>query len=218
MISVSSLKRNPKLKKLLLFLLIPSNQARPRLWVSWFINPFIHKKCKGALIRRRTRMDVLPFNQFSIGANSTVEDFSTINNGLGDVIIGSNTRIGLSNVIIGPVTIGNHVILAQNIVASGMNHGYEDINTPIRLQKCTASPVIIEDECWIGANTVITAGVTIGKHSVVAAGSVVTKNVPPYCIVAGNPAKIIKAYNPVTEAWEKTNSAIYLSPLKASVS
>ena len=148
-------------------------------------------------------MDILPFNKFSIGDNSTIEDFSTINNGVGDVIIGYGTRIGLSNVIIGPVTVGNNVIFAQNIVLSGLNHGYEDINIPPRLQKVTVSPIIVEDDVWIGANAMVAAGVTIGKHSVVAGGSVVTKNVPPFSVVAGNPAKLLKKYNFENNKWER---------------
>ncbi|MCX6160787.1 MAG: acyltransferase [Ignavibacteriae bacterium] len=199
----SSLKSNPKLKSIIHFLLIPSNQARPRLWVKYFVNPFIHHKGKKALIRRRTRMDILPFNKFSIGDNSTIEDFSTINNGVGDVIIGSGTRIGMSNVIIGPVTIGNNVILAQNIVLSGLNHGYEDINTPPRLQKVTVNPIVVEDDVWIGANALLAAGVNIGKHTVSAGGSVVTKSVPPFSVVAGNPAKLIKKYNFEINKWER---------------
>jgi acetyltransferase-like isoleucine patch superfamily enzyme len=60
---------------------------------------------------------------------------------------------------------------------------------------------VIEDECWIAANTVITAGVTIGKHSVIAAGAVVTKNIPPYSIAVGNPAKVIKKYDFDKKEW-----------------
>jgi len=197
------IKSSPKLKKLSLRLLTPKNQARPRIWVKWFLNPFKHKRGKGSKIRKRTRIDVLPFNNFSLGANSTIEDFSTINNGVGEVIIGDRSRIGMSNVIIGPVYIGNDVILAQNIVMSGLNHGYEDVNIAPKYQKVTTSPIHIEDEVWIGANVSIVAGVTIGKHSVIAAGSVVTKNVPPFAIAVGNPAKIIKQYNFESKQWEK---------------
>lgn len=197
------IKSSPKLKKLSLRLLMPKNQARPRLWVKWFLNPLKHKRGKGSKIRRRTRIDVLPFNNFSLGANSTIEDFSTINNGVGEVIIGDRSRIGMGNVIIGPVYIGNDVILAQNVVMSGLNHGYEDVNIPPKDQKVTTSPIYIEDEVWIGANVSIVAGVTIGKHSVVAAGSVVTKNVPQYSISVGNPAKVIKQYKFETKQWEK---------------
>ena len=91
-------------------MLVPTDEARPRLWVKWFVNPFVHKKRGSATIRYRTRVDVLPFNKFNLGSKSTIESFSTINNGVGDVIIGDNTLIGMSNVIIGPVTIGNNVI------------------------------------------------------------------------------------------------------------
>ena len=202
----NKIKSNPKLKSIIHFLLIPRNQARPRLWVKYFVNPFIHHKGRGAKVRRRTRMDILPFNKFSIGENSTIEDFSTINNGVGDVIIGYGTRIGMSNVIIGPVKVGNNVILAQNIVLSGLNHRYEDINIPPRLQKVTVSPIVVEDDVWIGANAMIAAGVTVGKHSVVAGGSVVTKNILPFSVVAGNPAKLLKKYNFETNKWERTNN------------
>lgn len=148
-------------------------------------------------------MDVLPWNRFELGRYSTIEDFATINNGVGDVIIGNNTRIGLSNTIIGPVKIGNGIMFAQNIVVSGLNHSYQDISMSIHDQPVTTAEIIIEDEAWIAANSVIVAGVKIGKHSVVAAGSVITKDVPPYSIAAGNPARLIKQYNFETKQWEK---------------
>jgi acetyltransferase-like isoleucine patch superfamily enzyme len=200
---INRIKASPRLKKMALFMLMPTNQARPRLWVRWFVNPLKHKKGKNAMIRSRTRIDVMPFNPFILGDNSTIEDFCTINNGMGGVVIGERSRIGISSVLIGPVTIGNHVILAQNIVMSGLNHGYEDINTPINLQKCTTKEIVIDDETWIGANAVITAGVHIGKHCVIAAGSVVTKDIPAYSVVVGNPARVIKRYNFETKEWEK---------------
>lgn len=200
---VEKIKANPKLKQFVLNAMMPRNQARPRLWVKWFLNPFKHKKGKNARICSNSRIDVMPFNNFVLGDNSTIEDFCTINNGVGDVLIGQRCRIGMSNVLIGPVTIGNDVILAQNIVMSGLNHGYEDINRPIYKQPVTKKKITVEDEAWIGANAVIVAGVTIGKHSVVAAGSVVTKDVPPYSVVDGNPAKVMKQYNPQTCVWER---------------
>jgi len=195
------IKANEKLKRFVHWMLIPPYQARPRKWVSWFVNPFYHKKGKGSVIRKSVRMDVMPFKRFELGDYSTIEDFSTINNGVGDVVIGKETRIGMSNVIIGPVTIGNSVIFAQNIVLSGLNHSYENIDLPISNQKETTSPIIVEDECWVGANAVITAGVTLGKHSVVAAGAVVTKNIPPYCVAVGNPARVIKKYDFEKKEW-----------------
>ncbi len=200
---LSSVKSNPKLKKIVHWLLIPRGQARPRLWVRLFVNPFVHKRGKNTTIRFNSRMDLLPFKKFEIGSNSIVEDFATINNGVGDVFIGNNVGVGLSNVIIGPVTIGNYVMLAQNIVISGLNHGYEDINIPPRIQKVITKQIIIEDDVWIGANCVITAGVTIGKHAVIGAGSVVTKDIPRFSVAVGNPARVIKKYNFETNCWGK---------------
>lgn len=194
---------NPKFKKFVIWALTPKNQPRPRLWVKLFVNPILHKKGKGSRIRRKTRMDVLPWNNFSLGNDSTIEDFTTINNGVGDVIIGDRTRVGLGNTFIGPIKVGNDIMFAQNIVMSGLNHGYEDINLSIHNQPVTTAQINIEDEAWIGANSVIVAGITVGKHAIVAAGSVVTKDVPAYSIVAGNPAKLLKQYNPETKNWER---------------
>lgn len=198
-------KHNPALLKFAEFLLRPRNEYRPRLWVRLILNPFKHKRGRGSVIRRRTRKDLFPYNDFSIGRKSLVEDFSTLNNAVGDLHIGENSLIGLGNVIIGPVNIGNNVLLAQNVVCSGLNHGYQDPKLPITKQKHSTGLITIEDDSWIGANCVITAGVTVGKHAVVAAGSVVTKDVPPYTIVGGNPAKPIKAYNPTTDTWERVD-------------
>ena len=197
------IKSNNRLKKLVHASILIPNQTRPRLWVRMFVNPLYHKKGKGACIRRKTRLDVAPWNKFELGRHSTIEDYSAINNGVGDVIIGDRTKIGLSNTIIGPVTIGNDIRLAQNITVSGLNHIYEDINLPIHKQGVTTSPIVIEDETWIGANVVVLAGVTIGKHSVIAAGSVVTKDIPPYSIAVGNPARVVKQYNDQTNTWDK---------------
>ncbi|MEI7982671.1 MAG: acyltransferase [Bacteroidota bacterium] len=200
---VDKIKSSSRIKKLALFALMPRNQARPRMWVQWFVNPFIHHRGKRSSIRRRTRMDVLPFNKFHLGDDSTIEDFATINNGVGDIYIGDRTRIGLGCTLIGPVRVGNDIRLAQNIVMSGLNHNYEDVTKPISMQGVTTAPIVIEDESWIGSNSVVLPGVTIGKHCVVAAGSIVTKDVPPYSIAAGNPARIMKQYNPETKLWER---------------
>jgi acetyltransferase-like isoleucine patch superfamily enzyme len=197
------IKSSPRLKKLASRALMPRNQARPRAWVRWFLNPLIHHNGKHSLIRRRTRMDILPFNKFHLGDNSTIEDFTTINNGVGDIYIGDRTRIGLGCTLIGPVRIGNDIRLAQNIVMSGLNHNYEDIALPISDQGVTTSPITIEDETWLGANCVVLPGVTIGKHCVIAAGSIVTKDIPPYSVAAGNPARVLKQYNPETKFWER---------------
>ena len=200
---VAHIKSNRRLKKLAHWSILIPNQSRPRLWIKWFVNPFVHKKGFRSCIRKRTRLDVVPWNKFNLGEQSTIEDFSAVNNGVGDVLIGDRTRIGLSNTIIGPVKIGDDVRLAQNVVLSGLNHNYTEIDSPIHEQGVSTKPIIVEDESWIGANVVIVPGVTVGRHSIVAAGSVVTKNIPPFSVVAGNPARILKQYDFVTKTWQK---------------
>jgi acetyltransferase-like isoleucine patch superfamily enzyme len=197
------IKSNQRIKEFVLWMITSKRNPRPRFWVRCFLNPIIHKRGKGTLIRKHTRIDVFPWNKFSTGKSCTIEDFVTINNGVGNVNIGNNTRIGMGNTIIGPVSIGNDVIFAQNIVLSGLNHGYQNIHVPIKDQPVTASEIIIEDEVWIGANATVVAGTTIGKHSVIAAGSVVTKSIPAYSVAVGNPARVIKQYNQETGEWER---------------
>lgn len=74
---------------------------------------------------------------------------------------------------------------------------------PILDQGVSTAEVIIEDEVWIGANSVVTKGTKIGKHSVIAAGSLVNKDVPPFCQVGGNPDRIIKKYSFESGRWER---------------
>jgi acetyltransferase-like isoleucine patch superfamily enzyme len=199
----SIIKSNAGLKKIVHRLLVSKGRAEPRLWVKWFVNPFFHKRGKNTVIKFRARLDLFPFNDFSIGDNSIIENYAVINNGVGAVSIGNYTGVGLSNVIIGPVILGNYVMLAQNIVISGLNHGYEDVTIPPRLQKVTTKQITINDNVWVGANSSITAGVTIGKNAIIGAGSVVTKDIPAYCVAVGNPARVIKQYNFETGSWEK---------------
>ena len=112
---------------------------------------------------------------------------------MGDVTIGSYTRIGLHCTIIGPVRIGSHVNLAQGITVTALNHNFLDTSLRIDQQGVSTKPVTIGDDVWIGANATILPGVTIGNHVVVAAGAVVTHDVPANTVVGGIPAKVLKA-------------------------
>jgi len=141
-------------------------------------------------------MDTPPYRRFSLGRHSVVESFSCINNAVGDVIIGDHTRIGLHNTIIGPVTIGSHVNMAQGVTITALNHNFEDTTRRIDEQGISTKAVTIGDDVWIGAQAVILPGVAIGRHVVVAAGAVVTKDVPDNTLVGGVPAKIIRSLVP----------------------
>lgn len=184
-------KGNPRLKKFVDWMIMNQVQTRPR-WFIRMLAPLYQHRGKHSVVHRSARMDTPPYRKFSLGDYSVIESFACINNAVGDVIIGDHTRIGLHNTIIGPVTIGCHVNLAQGITVTALNHNFEASDKRIDEQGISTTPVTIEDDIWIGANAVILPGVTIGNHSVVAAGAVVTKNVPPHSLVAGVPAKIIK--------------------------
>jgi acetyltransferase-like isoleucine patch superfamily enzyme len=185
------LKNNPKFKKFIDWVIMNQVETRPR-WFMRLLAPLYQHRGKHSVIHRSARMDTPPYRLFSLGNYSVIESFACINNAVGDVIIGDHTRIGLHNTIIGPVEIGNNVNLAQGITVTALNHNFSDTNKRIDEQGVSTNPVTIEDDVWVGANAVILPGVTIGEHCVVAAGAIVTKDVPPHSLVAGVPAKVIK--------------------------
>ncbi|AFL83570.1 acetyltransferase (isoleucine patch superfamily) [Belliella baltica DSM 15883] len=109
--------------------------------------------------------------------------------------VGNNSSIGPYSYIgcSGYIEIGDNVMMSPRVSIYSENHNFEDVDKSMIEQGVTRSFVKIENDCWIAANSIILAGVTVGKGSIVAAGSVVTKDVPPFSIVGGNPAKIIKS-------------------------
>lgn len=184
------LQQRPEIKKKVHYCIVHPFRSRPRWWVRTFIMPFLIKKGKQAHIARSVRKDLFPFNKFEIGYKSVVEDFATLNNGMGKIIIGDYCMIGIGSVVVGDITMGNYVVSGQHCTFSGMNHNYQDLDIPMAEQGSYSLPTIIEDDVFFGSNVVVLPGVTIGTHSYVAAGSVVTKSIPPYSIVNGPAAKV----------------------------
>jgi acetyltransferase-like isoleucine patch superfamily enzyme len=114
--------------------------------------------------------------------------------GEGLVKIGDNSCINEGAIIAATnsVTIGKNCMIAPRVYILDVDHEYSSKEVPICKQGYKSSPVTIEDDVWIGTQSVITRGITIGTGAIIGANSVVTKNVPPYWIVAGAPAKPIK--------------------------
>lgn len=102
--------------------------------------------------------------------------------------IGPNAVLGAG----GGITIGNGVLFGPDVVISSENHNFADPNIPIWQQGVSRKGVVIEDGCWIASKAIILDGVRIGHDSVVAAGAVVTENVPPFSVVGGVPARLLK--------------------------
>lgn len=185
------LKSSPALKRFIDRIVMNPILTRPR-WYIRMLAPLYQKRGRGSVIYCSVRMDTPPYRRFEIGRRSVIESFCCINNAVGDVTIGHHTRIGLHSTIIGPVSIGSHVNLAQGITISALNHNFAESGKRIDEQGVTTRGIVIDDDVWIGANAVVLAGVHIGSHSVVAAGAVVTKDVPAGSLVAGVPATVKK--------------------------
>jgi maltose O-acetyltransferase len=112
----------------------------------------------------------------------------------GRVSIGSHSGIGINARFygVGDITIGNTVIMGPDCVILTENHRFADVGNPIGGQGKDVAAVVIEDDVWIGIRVMILPGVTIGRSSVIGAGAVVTKDIPPYSVAAGVPARVIR--------------------------
>jgi acetyltransferase-like isoleucine patch superfamily enzyme len=110
------------------------------------------------------------------------------------ITIGNRSLIGEACVLRGQggITIGDDVYLAPLVQMLAVNHVYDDTARPISHQGITAQGIVVEDGAWIGGGAIILDGVQIGRNAVVGAGAVVTKDVPAYTIVAGNPARVVR--------------------------
>lgn len=143
-------------------------------------------------------VDPKPIQFKSKGVNVIIEPHCEFGNPE-NIEIGNNVRIGEKTQIIaqGGCIIKDGAILADRVDIRTANHCYDDDQlTMIPFdERLVLKPVIIEENVWIASHTVILPGVTIGEGAVVAAGAIVTKDVPPFAVVGGNPAKIIKYRN-----------------------
>lgn len=107
--------------------------------------------------------------------------------------IGCNVSINRNTVVRGYFLINANVAIGPNCMIVGINHNFNNMNVPIKEQGFSVKGIIIENDVWIGANCVILDGVTIGKGSVIGAGSVVTKSIPSNSVAVGNPCRVIKS-------------------------
>lgn len=133
----------------------------------------------------------------TVGKRSHVHPTTIIRYGK-NVKIGDNCLINHNNLLQpgkgpnGTITIGNYVHTGVNVMFMAFNHGFYTTGIPTKEQDYMDAPIVVEDDVWIGGGSIILAGVTIGKGAIVAAGAVVNRDVPPYAIVGGTPAKVLK--------------------------
>lgn len=162
--------------------------------------PRLIKAGKGLVIGDNVSIDALSRGGIILGDNVSIGDSSTIEctgviRNLGErLVIGS--RVGFARGALisvrGVVEIGDDCIFGPNVSIHSENHVFDELDTPIRLQGEQRKGVVIEPDCWVGSGATILDGVHIGAHSVIGAGAVVTKDIPPYSVAVGVPAQVIK--------------------------
>ena len=109
-----------------------------------------------------------------------------------EVAIGSGTHFAPYGVLYGPLEVGENCAIAAHVVLASVQHTHTDVDTPFVKQPVDQRKITIQDNVWIGANAVITPGITIGTGSIIGAGAVVTKDVEPYSVMGGVPARLIR--------------------------
>jgi acetyltransferase-like isoleucine patch superfamily enzyme len=119
------------------------------------------------------------------------------------VTIGDRCLIGRGSGIVGhfSISIGNDVWTGHHVYITDQNHGYEDISIPISKQSQPERAVSIGDGSWLGHGSVVLPGVTIGRHVVIGANSVVTKDIPDFSVAVGVPAKVIRQFDESRQEW-----------------
>lgn len=103
------------------------------------------------------------------------------------------------------IHIGKNTAIAANVTITDINHLYGDVRIPVEKQDIEVKPVFIDENCKLYNGSVVLPGLRIGKHCVIGANSVVTHDIPDYCVVVGAPARVIKRYNFDSKLWEKTD-------------
>lgn len=148
-----------------------------------------------ALVERNSRLRCLGHqSQIKLGQDVRLEqgvDIRTHWNG--QIVLGDRSYVGPYSCLSGDsITIGQDCLISSHVGIYANNHCFEDIHRPIRTQGNSYKGIVIEDDCWLGTGVKILDGVTVGHGSVIAAGAVVTKSVPPYAVMGGVPARLLR--------------------------
>lgn len=149
---------------------------------------------RGVLVDGLSRNGVSIGDRVSIGPYAIIEATGVISSIGAGCSIGSDSGLGAFSYIgaAGGVQIGSNVIMGQRVSFHSENHVHDDLTRPIREQGVTRKGIVVEDDCWVGANVTFLDGAHVGHGCVVAAGSVVRGSIPPRSIIGGVPAKIIR--------------------------
>jgi len=150
---------------------------------------------EGVMIVALSKRGIVFGERCTVGRFATIAPTNSLLGELGEGLkLGDHSNIGAYSYIgcSGYIEIGNNVMIGPRVNLMAENHRFERVDIPMKNQGVAKSFIRIEDDCWIGVNSSVLAGVTIGRGSIVAAGAVVTKDVAPYSIVGGVPARLIR--------------------------
>lgn len=130
----------------------------------------------------------------TLGKNCKIHPFAQLMAYGGHITLGDSVTVNPYSILYGHggLTIGNNVLIASHVTMIPANHVFQDPSLPIRAQGETRKGIVIGDDVWVGSHVTILDGVTIGSGAVLAAGAVVTQDVPPFAIAVGVPARIIR--------------------------
>ncbi len=136
-----------------------------------------------------SRLAAVHPDSLRLGDRSTVAAHAHLT---GDLTIGADCTVNVGTVVRGTVTLGDAVRIGSRTSLLGFDHGTADLTVPIFRQPMSSLGITIGDDVWIGSHVVVLDGVSIGSHAVVGAGSVVTRDVPDWAVVVGNPARVVR--------------------------
>ena len=109
------------------------------------------------------------------------------------LVIGDHSQLGVNCKVEKDLVMGDNVVMGPDVIIMSSSHSFERLDVPINMQgSLPRRPVVIGSDVWIGTRVIILPGIRIGNQSIIGAGSVVTKDVPPRAIVAGNPARVVR--------------------------
>lgn len=174
-------------------------RVQVRLW-TWFYKPFLGHLGHGSRLERvslLTNPDCLFLgNQVGIAHGARIEAFRNHRTYLYEPSItigdGSSIQPYAHIAAAAEMVIGRHVLMGSRVFITDHDHQFADLDIPVGDQPLAVAPVHIEDFVWLGENVVVLKGVTIGHHAIVGANSVVTRDLPPFAIAAGAPARVIR--------------------------
>jgi acetyltransferase-like isoleucine patch superfamily enzyme len=154
------------------------------------LNPELTTVGSGTRLKAHVRL----LGRVSIGRDCVIREYALLHAQRGSITLGEHCSINDYAVLYGDggITLGRFVRVAAHTVMVSSNHVFDDPDRPIMDQGVDSAPITIEDDVWIGASCCILAGITIGRGSVIGAGSVVTKSIPAGVIAAGTPARVLR--------------------------